>query len=153
MLVVQDSQVDVNYFVDLVNIVKGGLMVQFFIGIMMECVFFGENLIGYNIFGFYVEVWVKNDFFLGIVYLKDYVLVFFCVLFISQESEYFNVVKLWLDYVLLEKGQQIFVSQVDIFFICCDIVGKNDIDGMIVLLGKVLKLILVNEMLFDYLQL
>ncbi len=74
------------------------------------------------------------------------------VSFISQESEHPNAAKLWLDYVLSEKGQQILASQADIPSIRRDIAGKNDIDGMTALLGKALKPIPVNETLLDYLQ-
>ncbi|UMX65992.1 extracellular solute-binding protein [Klebsiella pneumoniae] len=152
MLAVQDSQADANYFADLANIAKGGLTVQSSTGTMMERVSSGENLIGYNILGSYAEARAKNDPSLGIAYPKDYVLVLSRVSFISQESEHPNAAKLWLDYVLSEKGQQILASQADIPSIRRDIAGKNDIDGMTALLGKALKPIPVNETLLDYLQ-
>ena len=152
MLAVQDSQADANYFTDLANIAKGGLTVQSSTGTMMERVSSGENLIGYNILGSYAEARSKNDPSLGIAYPKDYVLVLSRVSFISQESEHPNAAKLWLDYVLSEKGQQILASQADIPSIRRDIEGKNDIDGMTALLGKALKPIPVNETLLDYLQ-
>ena len=69
-----------------------------------------------------------------------------------QDSQHPNAAKLWLDYVLSEKGQQILASQADIPSIRRDIEGKNDIDGMTALLGKALKPIPVNETLLDYLQ-
>ncbi len=47
------------------------------------------------------------------------------VSFISQESEHPNAAKLWLDYVLSEKGQQILASQADIPSIRRDIAGKK----------------------------
>ncbi|STW22336.1 ABC transporter, periplasmmic iron binding protein [Klebsiella variicola] len=81
----------------------------------------------------------KNDPSLGIAYPKDYVLVLSRVSFISQESEHPNAAKLWLDYVLSEKGQQILASQADIPSIRRDIEGKNDIDGMTALLGQSVK--------------
>ncbi|HDZ2429221.1 TPA: ABC transporter substrate-binding protein [Klebsiella pneumoniae] len=146
------SQADANYFADLANIAKGGLTVQSSTGTMMERVSSGENLIGYNILGSYAEARAKNDPSLGIAYPKDYVLVLSRVSFISQESEHPNAAKLWLDYVLSEKGQQILASQADIPSIRRDIAGKNDIDGMTALLGKALKPIPVNETLLDYLQ-
>ncbi|NGH40857.1 ABC transporter substrate-binding protein, partial [Escherichia coli] len=129
-----------------------GLTVQSSTGTMMERVSSGENLIGYNILGSYAEARAKNDPSLGIAYPKDYVLVLSRVSFISQESEHPNAAKLWLDYVLSEKGQQILASQADIPSIRRDIAGKNDIDGMTALLGKALKPIPVNETLLDYLQ-
>ncbi len=152
MLAVQDSQADANYFADLANIAKGGLTVQSSTGTMMERVSSGENLIGYNILGSYAEARAKKRSLFRYCYPKDYVLVLSRVSFISQESEHPNAAKLWLDYVLSEKGQQILASQADIPSIRRDIAGKNDIDGMTALLGKALKPIPVNETLLDYLQ-
>lgn len=80
---------------------------------MMERVSSGENLIGYNILGSYAEARAKNDPSLGIAYPKDYVLVLSRVSFISG-GEHPNAAKLWLDYVLSEKGQQILASRADI---------------------------------------
>lgn len=71
---------------------------------MMECVVLGENLVVYNIFGLYVIVCVKKDLLIGIVYLKDYMLVVLCVVMIVKKVKNLNVVKLWLDYILFKCG-------------------------------------------------
>lgn len=119
---------------------------------MMERVSSGENLIGFNILGSYAEARAKNDPSLGIAYPKDYTLVLSRVSFISQQAQNSNAAKLWLDYVLSEKGQSILASQADIPSIRNDIDGKNDIDGLTKVLGNALKPIPVDESLLEYLQ-
>ncbi len=153
MLAVQDSKGDKDYFeTHLADVAKGGLAVQSSTGTMMERVSSGENLIGFNILGSYAEARAKSDPSLGISYPKDYTLVLSRVSFISAEAEHSNAAKLWLDYVLSEKGQNILANQADIPSIRNDIEGKNDIDGMTKLLGNALKPIPVDEALLEYLQ-
>lgn len=74
------------------------------------------------------------------------------VSFISKEAGNPNAAKLWFDYVLSEKGQNILANQADIPSIRNDIEGKNDIDGMTKLLGNALKPIPVDDSLLEYLQ-
>ena len=152
MLSVQDFKADPDYFKRLADIAKGGLTVQSSTGTMMERVSSGENLIGFNILGSYAEARAKSDPTLGISYPKDYTLVLSRVSFITKDTANSNAAKLWLDYVLSEKGQSILANQADIPSIRNDIEGKNDIDGMTKMLGKALKPIPVDESLLEYLQ-
>ncbi|MNT22692.1 hypothetical protein D3C72_1580860 [compost metagenome] len=152
MLSVQDFKADPNYFATLADVAKGGLAVQSSTGTMMERVSSGENLIGFNILGSYAEARAKTDPSLGIAYPKDYTLVLSRVSFISKEAANSNAAKLWLNYVLSEKGQSILANQADIPSIRNDIEGKNDIDGMTKMLGNALKPIPVDESLLEYLQ-
>jgi iron(III) transport system substrate-binding protein len=152
MLSVQDFKADADYFKRLADIAKGGLTVQSSTGTMMERVSSGENLIGFNILGSYAEARAKTDPTLGIAYPKDYTLVLSRVSFITKDTANANAAKLWLDYVLSEKGQNILANQADIPSIRHDIDGKNDIDGMTKMLGNALKPIPVDESLLEYLQ-
>lgn len=152
MLSVQDHKADPNYFKTLADVAKGGLSVQSSTGTMMERVSSGENLIGFNILGSYAEARAKTDTSLGIAYPKDYTLVLSRVSFISSEAKNSNAAKLWIDYVLSEKGQNILANKADIPSIRNDIDGDNDIDGMTKKLGSALKPIPVDETLLEYLQ-
>ncbi len=152
MLSVQDFKADPHYFTTLADIAKGGLAVQSSTGTMMERVSSGENLIGFNILGSYAEARSKTDPSLGIVYPQDYALVLSRVSFISQQAKNSHAAKLWLDYVLSEKGQNILANQSDIPSIRHDIDGNNDIAGITKILGQALKPIPVDETLLDYLQ-
>ncbi|ABG14206.1 iron ABC transporter substrate-binding protein [Yersinia pestis] len=152
MLSVQDFKADPNYFTTLANIAKGGLTVQSSTGTMMERVSSGENLIGFNILGSYAETRAKTDPSLGIAYPKDYTLVLSRVTFISQKAPHQNAAKLWVDYLLSEKGQNILANQSDIPSIRKDIDGNNDIDGLTKKLGSALRPIPVDESLLEYME-
>ena len=130
MLAVQDKANDPKYFDTLKDIAKGGLIVQSSTGTMMERVSSGENLIGYNILGSYAETRAKNDPSLGIAYPTDYALVLSRVAFISKKAKNRNAAKLWMDYMLSQKGQDIIANQADLASVRDDIPGDNDVDGM-----------------------
>jgi iron(III) transport system substrate-binding protein len=151
MLAVQDSKADANYFADLAGMAKGGLTVQSSTGTMMERVSSGENLMAItfwllrrgagekrSVIGHFISERLCAGVVAGLVYY--------------QESAHPNAARLWLDYVLSEKGQSILANQADIPSIRNDIEGKNDIDGMTKMLGNALKPIPVNETLLEYLQ-
>lgn len=152
MLAVQDKMNDPHYFDTLRDTAKGGLVVQSSTGTMMERVSSGENLIGYNILGSYAEARARKDESIGIVYPTDYTLVLSRVAFISKKSKHRNAAKLWLDYLLSQKGQDLVANKADMASIRDDIPGDNDVDGLTKKLGKALKPIPVNDSLLDYLQ-
>ncbi len=152
MLAVQDKANDPKYFDTLKDIAKGGLIVQSSTGTMMERVSSGENLIGYNILGSYAETRAKSDPSLGVAYPTDYALVLSRVAFISKKAKNRNAAKLWMDYLLSQKGQEIMANQADLASVRDDIEGDNDVDGMTKKLGASLKPIPVNETLLDYLE-
>ncbi len=152
MLAVQDKANDPKYFETLKDIAKGGLIVQSSTGTMMERVSSGENLVGYNILGSYAETRAKTDPSLGVAYPTDYALVLSRVAFISKKAKNRNAAKLWMDYLLSQKGQEIMANQADLASVRDDIEGDNDVDGMTKKLGASLKPIPVNETLLDYLE-
>lgn len=152
MLAVQDSRNDSNYFDDLKNIGKGGLVLQSSTGTMMERVSSGENLIGYNILGSYAEARAKKDPSIGVAYPTDYTLVLSRVAFISKSAKNKNAAKLWMDYLLSKRGQDILANKSSLASVRDDIDGDNDVDGMTKKLGKSLRPIPVDESLLDYLQ-
>jgi iron(III) transport system substrate-binding protein len=152
MLAVQDSRNDPHYKDFLAGVSKAGLVVQSSTGTMMERVSSGENLIGYNILGSYAETRAKKDPGLGVAYPTDYTLVLSRVAFISKTAKHPNAAKLWLDYLLSQRGQNILANQADLASVRDDIDGDNDVDGMTKKLGNALKPIPVDESLLDYLQ-
>jgi len=152
MLAVQDKANDAHYFDTLRDTAKGGLIVQSSTGTMMERVSSGENLVGYNILGSYAETRAKTDPSLGVSYPTDYTLVLSRVAFISKKAKNKNAAKLWMDYLLSKKGQDIVANKADMASIRDDIDGDNDVDGLTKKLGNALKPIPVNETLLDYLE-
>ena len=67
---------------------------------------------------------------LGVVYPSDYTLVLSRVAFISKRAKNKNAARLWLDYMLSVKGQDILANQSDIASIRNDVPGDNDVDGL-----------------------
>src|SRR5207245_5665741 len=84
-------------------------------GNMLEKVSSGEHLLGYNVLGSYAAVKAKKDPGLGVVLPKDYTLVLSRVIFIGKNAKQPNAAKLWVDYVLSQRGQKMIGSEVDIY--------------------------------------
>jgi iron(III) transport system substrate-binding protein len=92
-------------------------------GNMLEKVSSGEHLLGYNVLGSYALVRAKKDQALGVVLPKDYTLVLSRVLFIGKQAKNPNAAKLWVDYILSQRGQKLIGSDVELFSI------RNDVDA------------------------
>ncbi len=152
MFAVQDNLDNPNYFDFIRDVGHAGLVVQSSTGTMMERVSSGENLIGYNILGSYAETRAKKDPSIGVAYPTDYVLVLSRVAFISKKAKHKNAAKLWMDYLLSKRGQNVLANKADLASVRDDIDGDNDVDGMTKKLGKALKPIPVDESLLDYLH-
>ena len=68
----------------------------------------GESLIGYNLLTSYAKGRIKHDLpNLAVVLPSDYTLVMTRVMFISKNAAHPNAAKLWIDYLLSKRGQQI----------------------------------------------
>lgn len=152
MLAVQDKLNSPNYEDFLKESSKAGLVVQSSTGTMMERVSSGENLLGYNILGSYAETRAKSDPGLGVAYPTDYTLVLSRVAFISQNAQHPNAARLWVDYLLSKRGQDVLANQANLASVRSDIEGDNDVDGMTKKLGDALKPIPVDISLLDYLD-
>ncbi|AKJ43591.1 iron ABC transporter substrate-binding protein [Pragia fontium] len=152
MLAVEDMKNDLHYFEHLKDTASAGMVVQSSTGTMLERVSSGENLIGYNILEPYAKTRAMKDPSLGIAYPTDYTLVLSRVTFISKQAKNANAAKLWLDYMLSQKGQDILANQANITSIRDDITGDNDVAGTTQRLGSALKPIPVNDSLLEYLQ-
>ncbi|MBW7923233.1 MAG: ABC transporter substrate-binding protein [Burkholderiaceae bacterium] len=152
MLAVQDSRNDPRYLDFLRAVGKAGLVVQSSTGTMMERVSSGENLLGYNVLGSYAETRARTDPGLGVAYPVDYTLVLSRVAFISRSATNRNAAKLWMDYLLSRRGQDVLANKANLASVRDDIEGDNDVDGMTKKLGKALKPIPVDLSLLEYLE-
>jgi iron(III) transport system substrate-binding protein len=93
-------------------------------GAMMERVTSGEHLIAYGIFGSYALSRSKKDPNLGIIMPKDYTMVTSRVAFISKGAKEANAAKLFLDYLLSKRGQDIVANQADLYSLRSDVEGE-----------------------------
>lgn len=104
-------------------------------GAMMERVTSGEHTIGYGIFGSYALSRSKKDPNLGIVMPKDYTLVTSRVAFIPKGAKNPNAAKLFLDYLLSKRGQNIIANTADLYSLRADVEGEATLKGVEKLIG------------------
>lgn len=153
MLVTQDKQVNGAGFADLLKAFGGvAVRVQGATGTMMERIASGENLIGYNLNTAYALTRAQKDPSIGIVLPKDYTLVLSRVMFIAKGAKHPNAAKLWLDFVLSKKGQEIIASKADLYAIRPDVEGDTTASGLRKQLGDALRPVPIGTGLLTYLD-
>jgi iron(III) transport system substrate-binding protein len=119
---------------------------------MLERISTGENLIGYNMLGSYALARAKRDPALGIVLTEDYTLIISRLMFVSKSARHPNAGKLWLDFVLSQRGQKILVERAELYSVRKDM---NDNASEAVLarrLGEAVKPVTVGPGLLAYLD-
>lgn len=153
MLVTQDKQVNAAGFAELQKALGAvQARVQSSTGTMMERIASGENLIGYNLNAAYALTRAKKDPSLGIVLPKDYTLVISRVMFIAKKAKNPNAAKLWLDFVLSKKGQEIIADKADLYAIRPDVSGETTASGLQKQLGDALRPVTIGTGLLTYLD-
>ena len=121
-------------------------------GAMMERVTSGEHLIAYGIFGSYALGRSKKDPNLGIILPKDYTMVTSRVAFISQKARNPNAAKLFLDYILSKRGQDIVANKADLYSLRSDVDGEATIKGVTQLIGDKARPVPIDQTLLDNLD-
>ncbi|HDR9872791.1 TPA: ABC transporter substrate-binding protein [Burkholderia cenocepacia] len=121
-------------------------------GTIMERISSGENLIAYNQILSYAYAKGKKDPSIGYSYPKDYTLVLSRVTFITKDAKHPNAARLWTDYLLSKRGQNILANQADLFSIRSDVTGEATISRLSQELGSSLKPIPIGASLLVYLD-
>lgn len=152
LLITQDAKINAGFWDFVKALGAAGPRFQSSSGTMMERISSGENLLGYNIFGSYALLRAKKDPGIGIVYPKDYTLIMSRIMFISKTSAHPNAAKLWLDYILSQRGQTIVANQSELGSIRADVEGDLTAAGLSKTLGGSLKPIPVGPDLLAYLD-
>jgi iron(III) transport system substrate-binding protein len=104
-------------------------------GAMIERVTSGEHTIAYGVFGSYALARSKKVPNLGIVMPKDYTLVTSRVAFISAKAKNPNGARLFLDYLLSRRGQNIIANAADLYSLRADVTGEATVKGVTELIG------------------
>jgi iron(III) transport system substrate-binding protein len=126
--------------------------VQSSTGTMLERISSGENLIGYNVLGSYALVRAKSDPSIGIVLPSDYTLILSRVLFINKAAKNVNASKLWIDYMLSQRGQSIIANDSKLYAIRADVKGETTSAELIKIIGaKNVKPVPVHPIILQYL--
>jgi iron(III) transport system substrate-binding protein len=119
-------------------------------GMMMERIASGDVLIGYNLLGSYAIVRAKADPNLGYVLLRDYTLVMSRIVFMSKRAANPNAAKLWIDFLLSRRGQEIIANESRLFALRGDVEGEATAAGLAKMLGGSIKPITVGPGLLTY---
>ena len=131
---------------------QSGVKLQTSTGAMMERISSGENLIGYNILGSYAFAKAKKDPSIGYVYPKDYTQVASRLAIVSKKARNPSAARLWLDYLLSKRGQDILANQADLFSLRSDVGGAASLSALNQQLGSSIKPIQIGPGLLVYLD-
>ena len=152
MFVVQDTK----YFPAMADIEKGfgatAYKVYSSTGNMLEKVSSGEHLLGYNVLGSYALVRAKKDPNLGVVLPKDFTLVLSRVMFIGKAAKNPNAAKVWVDYILSQRGQKMIGGDVELFAMREDVDAEYTAAKLNKQLGGAVKPIPVGAEITEYLD-
>jgi iron(III) transport system substrate-binding protein len=152
-LLTQDAHVNEKATWELVRAIGAtGPKLQSSTGAMMERISSGENLIGYNIIGSYAYARAKKDTSLGYVYPGDYTLIVSRLATISKKAKHPNAAKLWVDYLLSQRGQTRIANQANLYAIRVDVNGETSAASLTKALGESLKPIPIGSGLLVYLD-
>ncbi len=121
-------------------------------GAMLEKVSSGEHLLAYNIFGSYALLRMKKDPAIAMVAPSDYTLGLSRVAFVSNKARHPASAKLFLDYILSQRGQEIMANQSLLHSIRQDVSGPATAAALKKELGDRLKPIPVSPRLTEYLE-
>jgi iron(III) transport system substrate-binding protein len=119
-------------------------------GVMMERIASGESLIAYNLLGSYVIVRAKADPAIGYVLPRDYTLVMSRIVFITKGAAHPNAARLWIDFLLSQRGQRIIATESQLFSLRSDVEGEATAAQLATSLGASLKPIAVGPGLLTY---
>ena len=106
-------------------------------GEMLTKIAAGQYLLGYNVMGAYAMVRSKKDLpSLGVVLPKDYTLVLSRVMFISRNAKHPHAARLWLDYVLSQRGQKVIGDALELFAVRDDVQARYSAAGLAQQMGR-----------------
>lgn len=120
-------------------------------GAMMERVASGEHTIAYGIFGSYALARSKKDPNVGIVLPSDYTMVTSRVAFISKHAKSPNAAKLFLDYMLSKRGQEV-VAKADLYTLRDDIDSEASIKAVTKAIGDKARPVPIDQTLLETLD-
>jgi iron(III) transport system substrate-binding protein len=120
-------------------------------GAMMERVASGEHTIAYGIFGSYGLARQRKDPNLGVVLPSDYTMVTSRVAFISKHAKNPNAAKLFLDYMLSKRGQEV-VAKADLYSLRDDVEGEATVKAVTKVIGDKARPVPIDQTLLDNLD-
>jgi iron(III) transport system substrate-binding protein len=92
--------------------------------VMVQRIASGKDYLGYNLIGSYALTRARRDPSIGVVLPADYVLVMSRIALLSRTAAHPNAGRLWLDYLLSQRGQSVLSSRSELFSIRSDVPGE-----------------------------
>ena len=152
LLLTQDSRIDPG-FADAVRAYgKAGIELHDTTSGMIDRVLSGDLLLAFNVNGSYAREAQHREPSLGIVYPRDYVLAASRIALIAKAAPHPNAAKLFLDYLLSHRGQEVLAQRCSLFSIRTDVAGDTSAAALSRELGARLKPIHVGPSLLVYLD-
>jgi iron(III) transport system substrate-binding protein len=152
LLITQDERIDPTFAEAMKAYGKVGVKLYTSTGAMLERIQSGEHLIGFNMIASYALVRQKKDPSIGIVYPKDYTLVMTRIAIIPKAAKNPNAAKVFLDYLLSTRGQDVIGNKAGLFSIRPDVKGETTAATLEKNMGSSLKPIPVSPALLVYLD-
>ncbi|HUL65857.1 MAG TPA: ABC transporter substrate-binding protein [Burkholderiaceae bacterium] len=119
---------------------------------MMEAIGTGRVLLGYNVIGSYAIARAAMDPSIAVVLPKDYTLVLSRVMFIARSARHPNAAKLWVDFLLSQRGQTLLATKAGLPSVRQDVAGEYTAAAMSKTLGASLRPIGVGPGLLVFLD-
>jgi iron(III) transport system substrate-binding protein len=119
---------------------------------MLDAIASGESLLGYNVLGSYALARARHDPTLGVVLPADYTLVVTRVVFIARHAHHPNAARLWVDYLLSARGQEMLARQAGLLAVREDLDPQLTAAGLRQQLGGAFRPIALGTGLLAYLD-
>lgn len=121
-------------------------------GQMLEKVGSGEHILAYNVVGSYALLKARSDPSLGVVIPNDYAVVMSRIAFIPKDTKRPNAAKVFLDFLLSRRGQEVIANQANLFSIRNDVEGEATAAKLTRELGAGIRPVAINAELLDLLD-
>ncbi|MGS0757646.1 ABC transporter substrate-binding protein, partial [Roseateles sp. GG27B] len=143
----QDSRMQTRFW-DLVQALgSNAVELETSTAVMVQRIASGKVYLGYNLIGSYALTRARRDPSIGVVLPKDYTLVMSRIALISKTAAHPNAARLWLDYLLSQRGQSQLSSRSELASIRSDVPGESTAAALRDTLGPRLKAIAVGPAL------
>lgn len=119
---------------------------------MLDRLASGDALLAYNLLGSYALLRAETDPAIGVVLPRDYTLVLSRVAFIARNAPHPNAARLWLDYLLSARGQQVLARNPGFFSVRDDVRGDAGAAQLREELGGAFRPIAIGAGLMTYLD-
>ncbi|HTT13270.1 MAG TPA: ABC transporter substrate-binding protein [Burkholderiaceae bacterium] len=152
LLATQDSRANPAFWPLVKQLGASGVRLEGNTAAMMEAIGTGAALLGYNVIGSYAMARAARDPSIAVVLPKDYTLVLTRVMFIARGAPHPNAARLWVDFLLSQRGQALLAGKAGLPAVRGDVEGEYTAAAVTRLLGASVRPIGVGPGLLVFLD-